>query len=209
MVANALQYSRTRLLHWRMAALWLLLSGALWAAAPGLSVTQLGAAAALLALAAAVLRLWDDLADVSHDEAAHPERVLVSSGNLRPFVALVATGLLILMLALLDEPTRLAVYCALLAGFALLYHSRSARALPRPVRACLVLAKYPVLVVLAGAGFSGRAWLVLLALYAALCVFEWRDDPELRAAPWRQLVFGSALGAAFVSLLFLIGSAQS
>ena len=47
--------------------------------------------------------------------------------------------------------------------------------LARRAREYLVLAKYPVLVVLAGAGPSVRAGLVGLLLYAVLAAHEWQD----------------------------------
>lgn len=209
LIIEAIQYSRTRLLRWRLAALWMLLLAGLLATAAVLpSPATLATHAALLALAVALLRLWDDLADLSHDRRTHPERVLVAAVDPRPFVALLAIGLLALALAFLDDARRLSIYCGLLAALALLYHGPLRSSFPRPVRAYLVLSKYPVLVFLAGAPPSGRAWLVALCLYAVLGVYEWRDDSELRGAPWPQLFLGSASGAALVSLLFLTGGEQ-
>ncbi len=204
-VADAVQYSRSRLLRWRIAALWALLAATLWAAEPLPDANRLVAPALFLALAMGLLRLWDDLADLDHDRAKHPQRVLVQSAGVLPFMAAVAIGLPLMAVMLLDDSRRVAVYCALLAGLGLLYHSRLGTRVPRAVRAGLVLVKYPVLVYLAGAGPSSRAWLAGLGLYAALLVYEWRDDGELRTAPWQQVLLGIAFGVVIIAGLFLTG----
>jgi len=204
MATEVLAYARTRLLRWRMAGLWVLLLVGLVTAGPVPSVDSFAGQAAFLALATAVLRLWDDLADLSHDRREHPGRVLVASADLSAFVGLVAVGLLALALVLLDERQRLTTYGALLVALGLLYHSPLATALPRGLRGYLVLSKYPVLLFLAGAEPSGRGWLAALGLYAVLAVHEWRDDRALRAAPF-QVALGSATAVALISLLFLTG----
>lgn len=174
-LSDTVGYAQTRLLQWRIALLWLLLVAALLAAEPGLSAAQLIAGAVFLALAVVLLRLWDDLADLPHDRAAHPQRVLVRSAHLGVFRALVAAGLPLLALLLVPDLRRLAIYGALLAVLAWLYHGPGGTRLARPLRTGLVLAKYPVLVFLAGAAPSGRTALVGLLLYALLAAHERLD----------------------------------
>ncbi|UCG72353.1 MAG: hypothetical protein JSV45_14075 [Chromatiales bacterium] len=206
-VADAVQYSRSRLLRWRIVALWALLVATRLVAAPLPGAASVVAPALFLALALVLLRLWDDLADLEHDRAQHPQRVLVQSANRRSFAVVVALGLLLMVVALLEDGRRVAVYGTLLASLGLLYHSGLRTRVPRAVRAGLVLIKYPVLVFLAGAGPSRQACVAGLALYVALLVYDWRDDPELRAAPWPQVLLGGGVGMALIAWLFLVGGA--
>ena len=168
-------YCRTRLLRWRVLVLWLLLLAALVAANPSLSVDQGVTGAVFLALALAVLRLWDDLADLPHDQVHHSERILVRSTHLGVFRAVVWMGTVLLALSLWPDLQRLAMYGGLLAALAWFYHGPWRARVARLPRACLVLAKYPVLVVLAGAEPSKRTWLIGLILYALLAAHEWQD----------------------------------
>ncbi len=205
MVAETLAYARTRLLRWRLGGLWALLLVALATGGAIASLASLVWQAVFLALAIAALRLWDDLADLDHDRAEHPERVLVRSTHLSLFVALAAAGLLLLALVLLDERQRLAIYAVLLVGLGLLYHTALAGVLPRALRGYLLLSKYPVLLFLAGAQPSSRAWLTALCVYVAVAVYEWRDDSAVRAAPLYQVSLGGAAALVLISALFLTG----
>lgn len=207
-VADAVQYSRSRLLRWRIVGLWALLLLTRLVAAPLPDAASVAPPALFLALALVLLRLWDDLADLEHDRAHHPQRVLVRSANRRAFAAAVALGLLLLVTALAADGRRVVVYGALLAWLGLLYHSGWRTRLPRAAREGLLLVKYPVLVFLAGAGPSRQAWVAGLVLYAVLLVYDWRDDPELRTAPWPQVVLGGGVGMAVVTWLLLFGGGR-
>lgn len=202
-------WARTRLLRTRILVLWVVLVGAAALATPGLPPARLGAAAAFLAAAVALLRLWDDLADRHHDRLAHPGRVLERADRQSVFTMLLALGLLVgLPAAILPDVGRAAVYALLLLGLAGLYHGGAGWGVPRPRRAALVLVKYPVLLFLVGAGPSVRAWLIGLGLYVGLLLYEWRNDAELRAVPVVDLLPVAGAGAALVSLLFLAGSTR-
>lgn len=205
-IADAREYTRSRLLRWRILALWALLVATRLIAAPLPDPESVATPALFLALALVVLRLWDDLADLEYDRSRHPQRMLVRSDNLSMFVAVVVLGLLLMGGAQADDSRRLAVYVALLVWLALLYHSSLGIRVPRTARAVLVLIKYPVLVYLAGADPSRRAGLAALFLYLALLMYEWRDDPEMRAAPRQQILLGGGLGLVLVIGLFLAGS---
>jgi hypothetical protein len=169
-------YARTRLRCWRIAVLWLLLVAALAAAGPGRSAARWVAGLCFLTLAVLLLRLWDDLADLLHDRVAHPERVLVQSTRPGSFRAGVWMGLPLLALFLWPDPWRLASWGALLAVLAWLYHGAPRFRPARAAREYLVLAKYPVLVMLAGAAPSLRAALVGVLLYSLLAFHAWRDQ---------------------------------
>lgn len=197
------RYARTRLVCRRVVALWLLLIGALLAAAPVPPLGSVLAEAGFLGLAIALLRLWDDLADLPHDRAKHPHRVLATSSNLTCFRALAGIGLPLLGLALLPDLRRVVVYGALLGILAWLYHGRMAAGLSRPARTYLVLVKYPVLVFVGGAGPSARALLVGLVFYGLLCIHEWHDDQELQAASSGQAGLAVGVGSVIIALLFL------
>ena len=174
-LADTVGYAWTRLLRWRIVALWLLLVAALLTSRPDLSATQWVAGLGFLMMAVMLLRLWDDLADLQHDRAKHPERLLVRSTHLSVFRAVVWTGLPLIALLLLPDLQRLATYSVLLAALAWLYRRPQKIPLTRRAREYLVLAKYPVLVILAGAGPSVRTALVGLLLYALLAAYEWQD----------------------------------
>jgi hypothetical protein len=207
-LADVARYVRERLLRWQIAALWVLLVLALVVASPGWPPAGLAAAAGFLAVAVAVLRLWDDLADLGHDRIVHPARVLVAAGDVRLFAVLVGIGLLLLAGWCAGDVRRVALYASLLAVLAVLYHSRPGQQLGRTLRACLVLVKYPVLVLLAGAAPSGRTWLTGLLLYAVLGIYEWRSDGELRVAPLNQVLLGGVSGLALISIVFVTAGAR-
>ncbi len=207
-VAEALRYAHSRLVRWRMAALWGLLVATRAVAAPD-SLARLAAPALFLALATALLRLWDDLADLAHDRVVAPRRVLVTSADLRPFAAVAGAGLVLLAVMLFADPPRLAVYLGLLVGLGSIYHLRLTAGLPRPTRAALVLVKYPLLVYLAGAGPSTRAALSALGLYAVLLSYEWRDDAALRASPAHQVLLGALLAVTVIGVVLMAGETRS
>lgn len=204
-IRDIVYYCRIRLCDWRVAALWGSLVVLLLVQAPRLSFSELACIAVFLAAATALLRLWDDLADVEYDRAHHPDRVLFTSGNKRAFVALLVAGLAVLWLTLADEPGGFTGFGILLLFLALLYYSRVAKGLPRPVRASLVLVKYPALLTIAGATPSGSTWLIGLMLYVTLGFFEWHDDRELRRAPFPQILLGGLLGLLIISTFNLPG----
>ena len=201
------QYSSTRLLRWRIFALWALLVATWLVATPGYSPIEFAEAAGFLALTMLPLRLWDDLADLDRDRALHPDRVLVTTAHRRAFVFVVVLmlGLLVPPLMFFNDTRRFVIYVALLTMLAFIYHARVAAMLHRAIRVYLVLTKYPVLVFLAGSGLSTRAWLAGLSLYAVLGIYEWRDDSALRDGALSKVFMGSALGVAIVSLVFLTG----
>jgi len=201
MVSDAAAYSRTRLLRGRVLLLWLLLIAAMAMAAGPLSIETLALRSGFLALAMGLLRLWDDLADLSRDRREHPERVLVNSDNLRPFILVLVIGLLLVPLAFPGDDRRLISYGCLLIGLALLYHGPAGRRLPRPQRSYLVLVKYPVLIFLAGAPASGRGLLTGLGLYLLLGLYEWWHDDGMRQTPRAQVFVSGMTGLLLVSVV--------
>lgn len=145
-VNEARRYLAERILSPRIGLLWLFLSACALPMA-GAGRSWVAAAAALFILA---FRLWDDLADLEHDRLRHPGRVLLRTPDLRSFQvaqwALLA--LLALSLAGLAGGTRSALFLLLVAAFLANYRLSSGRPALRPMRAALVLAKYPAFILL-------------------------------------------------------------
>jgi len=208
LVADATCYLRTRILTVRVLALVLLVCAANVLSTAAVSVIGLPATVAFMGLLVAQLRLWDDLADRSRDGRRFPRRLLVRTVHGQSFVrALLASVVLVsAVLAWRGQLRQLAVYTSLLGLLALLYHTRPGADLPRPLRVSLVLAKYPLLVLIAARGeLAPRAWSVALGLYALLVAFEWYDDRELRAgATLSSTAAAWSCGTVIVLAAFLL-----
>jgi hypothetical protein len=179
-MAELLAWAGTRVLHWRIALLWLLVLAATFAAGP------LVAAGWTLAITAALIvqfRLWDDLEDLPHDRVHAPQRVLVQCTRLRPFrlVFAASVGVVAVAFALLQGWPRVAAYLLLLAAMATLYRTTGDIGARRTLRTQLVLLKYAAFVLLlADDPVAPRALAAALALHATLAVHEWNDQ---RTAP--------------------------
>lgn len=201
-MAELFTYLLTRIVTLRIALLWMLLAVVLLVSDAGYGTLKVELLQALFLLAAiAVFRLWDDLADIDYDRRRHPQRVLSTCRNLWPFIAVVVAGLALLAYALRGELRSLVVYLGLVAMLAALYHGSLGNRLGRPLRASLVLVKYPLFIYLLVSP-SPRAWLAGLGLYLLLVANEWRDDPDLRAATATRLLTSAAAGVFIVSLLY-------
>lgn len=161
--ADQLVYLKVRMLNPRIGLLWLLLLGC---AMPG-SAAGLPAVALLAALFILTFRLWDDLADLTHDRIHHSERLLVRAPSLRPFRvtkwALVAA--LAALLGVVAGSTQALVSLLLVAILSATYGITNGRPDLRPTRLALVLGKYPVFVLML-ASDPGEP-LVLMAAVAA------------------------------------------
>jgi hypothetical protein len=182
------EWARTRLLRARLAALWLLVTGAVMASGAGLA--RLPEFAGLTALWIASFRLWDDLADRPYDRVYHPERIAVRSRAAPLWFAHVTAGMVCSALMLWDlRGMAPVIFLGLLsAGFVLVYLlfpslgspslvRGAARSGSRTLRALLVLSKYPAFVWLLAPERSGRRALFVGALlYALLAVHEVRSE---------------------------------
>lgn len=147
---------------------------------------DLAAEAALAFTLVFQFRLWDDLADLPRDRAAHPERVLARAPSLAPFRALlVGAGLLnASALTLRPDPApRLLAFAALNLALLLWYGLAHGRA-GTLARHYVPLVKYPVVVFLASGPAAGtgapRLPLAMLAAFAAACAVEALHDPAAR-----------------------------
>ena len=200
-----LDYARTRILRGRIALLWLIVLCACLVAGPLGGAGRIVWLAAACALLIAQFRLWDDLEDVAHDAARHPERTLVRSADRDRYYALLGVSIIVLvpLLGVFAGKFQATAYLALVVGFGLVY--RMVRAAPprRFVRSMLVLAKYPAFVLLL-AGDPWRMWTVAVAmtLYLLLAVYEWRHDPELAS---ERAVLGVIAGIGSVCAALWIG----
>jgi hypothetical protein len=199
-----LDYARTRILRGHIVLLWLIVLCACLAAGPLRGAGRIVWLAAACALLIAQFRLWDDLEDVAHDAARHPERTLVRSADRDRYYALLGVSIIVLvpLLGVFAGKFQVMAYLALVVGFGLVYRMVRAVAPRRFVRSMLVLAKYPAFVLLL-ASDPWRMWTVAVAmtLYLLLTVYEWRHDPELaseRAALGVIAGIGSVCAALWI-----------
>jgi hypothetical protein len=172
------KYLRTRLLTWRIAGLWLLVMAAAALIAAPITAADWFRLTCVTMVLIAQLRLWDDLADLPHDRVHHPERVLVRAARLRPFVLSLAGLMIATALTVLadGEAWRLAIYVAVLGGLALLYHGGIGALLGRVVRSAMILAKYPMIALLAAAGPPALPALpAAFVLYALICANDFLE----------------------------------
>jgi hypothetical protein len=182
-------WATTRLLLPRIGVLWLLLM---------FVSRQTGEAALLAALLIAQFRLWDDLADRRHDGRHHPQRVLVSSVHGVHFGMLCVAAALPVLVMLWTAPLQVAVYLLLCLGVASVYSADTA--LPRLLRAQLVLLKYAVFAWLAGASVA-----LGMGLWLALAVYEMCSDATLQTSRcWRALAGAQILGLLVLASIFTI-----
>ncbi|MFL6659275.1 MAG: hypothetical protein ACJ8GW_14445 [Massilia sp.] len=182
-------WTTTRLLLPRVGVLWLLLMGV---------SHHTSEAALLVTLLIAQFRLWDDLADRRHDGHHHPQRVLVTSVHGGYFGMLCVAAAAPVLLLLWGAPVEVAVYVLLCLGIASVYSADAA--LPRLLRAQLVLLKYAVFAWLAGASVA-----LGLGLWLALAVYEMYSDATLQTSRcWRALAGAQILGLLVLASIFTI-----
>lgn len=172
-------YLKERILRPRIGLLWLFLLACTVPVA-GVGWLWMFPTTVLFILA---FRLWDDLADLDHDRAHHPGRVLVRSLDLRPFHA-VHWGLLAATALALTGGARTATFLALVATMLANYRLTAGRPALRPLRVALVLAKYPALVLLvAGQPGEPNALGAAAAAYLVPLADEVRDSGTAVLAP--------------------------
>jgi hypothetical protein len=199
---DLITYVNSRLAIARIALLWLVLSVGAVLLSPALSFTSAIFSIVLMAILIVQFRLWDDLVDRHVDAATHPQRILVNTPHVQQLTYLCG-GLCVpaaLALSYFDN-THWLVYGVLLVAMAIFY--ATVFALPRLVRAHLVLLKYPIFIWLCAWNANPMQWLRYgMAVYFALCLYEIVSDAALRRGKiWRWLV--AIEGTACVALLIL------
>jgi 4-hydroxybenzoate polyprenyltransferase len=132
-------------------------------------------------------RVWDDLEDRDADAAHHPERVMGRSGRVAPFVVLIVVlGISgVLSFLALSEPLQRSMAIAVAAGILSGWYAVRPSENWNPVAGGLiVLVKYPLIAYAIAPALpdapSSRTLVVLGALYAFICAYEYADDAELR-----------------------------
>jgi hypothetical protein len=196
--ADFLGYARQRLLQPRIVAL----AAAVAACAVSASAApRPGYAIPMALILVWQFRLWDDLEDLPFDRVHHPDRVLVATQMRRGFVAALAATLVLVgaLLAIVAEADQVLAYAVLVAALAAGYRIMRTAPDRRLVRAHLVLAKYPVFVLVA-ATQPVQAVPVAGVLYLALCLFDLLDDPVLRRTRAAR-VLAVAEGIAIAGIL--------
>jgi hypothetical protein len=197
-------YIATRLARRYVVALALLIAIAGVGVAGRADLTALLSTSALALLLVILFRLWDDLADVAHDRAQHPDRVLCNVDDQQPFYWMVAAGLLLaaLLLVVWRSVPQLYTYVGLVAAVAALYRLTSYGS-GRVARIHLILFKYPIFVYLSSTSPElDRAIFVGAGVYFVLAIYEQLSDPALHAWPARHW----ALRAEVLGLLVLTGA---
>lgn len=178
MASELAAYLRTRIATPRIGLLWLVVIAACLASGTSIDGPRSGFTVALLALLIAQFRLWDDLQDLAHDRAHHPERVLVRTARLAPFRFLLALSFAAGLGALTmgEGATRGVVYLLLVAAFVALYLFIRSRKVSRLLRNQLVLIKYPAFVsMFAPDPLHPRALAAAILLYLLLSAYDARD----------------------------------
>ncbi len=136
--------------------------------------------ASLLALLLlAQFRLWDDLADRERDRGVHPDRLLVRTTRIGPFVATCAGLALVNVILLAAWRGAFAAAALLILDAAALAYYAWRPGHRTAVSDLLLLAKYPLFVVLLASPVAqppAHVAAAAVAIYAAACVFEIRHD---------------------------------
>ena len=133
-------------------------------------------------------RIWDDLEDRDVDRVRHPTRVLSATRRTAPLYALGVALALAAVLSLLDEPFALRRLAALSIATAILsvwYGVRPADGSRHALAEHVLATKYPIFAYAVAPGLPSdvmtiRIAIILGALYALICVYEYADDAELR-----------------------------
>lgn len=147
--AECVRYIKERFFQLRILFLWLLLFAAV-SLNGAERLDQLPWLAFAGALFVFTFRLWDDVADLEYDRRHYPQRILVRSDNIlyfQLFLWLLVAGLTGLVLAVAGNVRALA-FLAMVAVLVVTYRVTGKRSSLRGVRVSLVLAKYPVFVLL-------------------------------------------------------------
>jgi hypothetical protein len=149
-----------------------------------MTVVVLARSVVVAYLAVLALRIWDDIMDRDADAVRHPGRAV-------PTADVGALGALLLAIAaalIASGPqagSRLLLLMVLVLTLAAWYRLRPTGARSALADAHVLMAKYPVIALIAAPGAYDsrellRAMPVLVVLYLLLCAFEWLDDPRLR-----------------------------
>lgn len=158
--------------------------------------TYLGATARAFVLSLA-FRVWDDLEDRNADRVRRPQRIMARSTRTAPFLMLVAlfgVGGVTSLLQLSDPLPRFIVLAAAVAILSVWYSTRRLENWNRVAGEHIVLLKYPLIAFVVAPSYPSapgvsRTVVLLIGLYALICVYEYIDDPELRHAfsSWRSM----------------------
>lgn len=157
-------------------------------------------------------RLWDDLADVSHDRIHQPERVLCQTQSHQCFWGVVV-GLLIInasLIAAFKSYQALAVFLALNLMFLVWYSQRQTLTFYHVISHAIVLTKYPAFVWLLSVSHSDGHERLMLFLgmtvtFLNFCAYELQHDARLRGLPQAtNLLAASLSGLAFCAVLMLM-----
>lgn len=146
---DAYTYLRERIMQPRVVVMWLcVLTGILLTTIP--PVTQWPWLAITSAMFILTFRLWDDLADLTYDQANYPDRCLVRSTHQQAFRALLWLLLIGLttLIFFVAGSGRALVFIAILVAFLCIYTLPAMRPDLRVIRTALVLIKYPAIIVL-------------------------------------------------------------
>ncbi len=148
-------------------------------AGSGVSGRSWTIASLLALLLLAQFRLWDDLADRERDRDAHPDRLLVRTTRIGPFIATCAGLALVNVILLAAWRGAFAAAGLLILDVAALAYYTWRPGHRTAVSDLLLLAKYPMFVVLLASPATrplAHVAVAAVAIYAAACAFEIRHD---------------------------------
>lgn len=207
-IGELIQYTRSRLVRFRMLALVALLLTATWiASAPD----SLGTAVRDLVLAAFLLipfRLWDDLADIDRDRTRDPTRVLTRSTRTGRYRILAGSFAAIHVVLVAWTRSGLALICLLGIHLVLLvWYAVPRRREWEIVNYHVVLLKYPAFVfVLAHRSDSAQQAGILVAgivAYLILCIHEVWHDTRLRREDLPRRIAGAQIVILTLALILV------
>lgn len=136
-------------------------------------------------------RIWDDLEDREHDRVHHPDRIIAKTDSTTQFalLGLVFLSLGIALLFAQQNAVPRIVALGIVAGVTGVWYRVRKPSTRRTPGLYLVLIKYPVFTYAAAPGplpsLTGmwpRGFVILAAIYVAICIYETFDDGELRAS---------------------------
>jgi hypothetical protein len=194
-----------RLASRRFVLLCALMAALLYAASPHPSSAAFLVKAIFLIIMISLFRLWDDIADAAYDRERGVDRPTTQTGNRVLFAGVLIAGLAGTLLVFIDDPARLATFLALAGALAIVYHAPPFQRLPRAMRVYIMLGKYPVLLYLAGAPLTARAWVAAIIGYLVVAAFDTLDRDEMGRVRFYPHVVGVALAMLLVGALYSKG----
>ena len=195
----------------------LALAGTVGATTVGTAVTDVMLGVPIAYLSVLAFRVWDDLEDRPRDRVEHPQRITVRGPSVLPFVHLgvVAAVAAVALICVRPGVSRSLAALGAAAAVLLVWYRVARRSdTNRLLSTHIVLLKYPAIAYATApashAAASSSAMLVgLVMVYLAICVYEGRDDPHLRASRSARAVLVVEAAVLFPLAIYAVYAALS